>query len=480
MGDYDVDGSASTSLLVRFFKYIKHPHFYYIPDREKDGYGASKRLFEKLILDKPKLIILVDCGSTANEAIEFLIQNDIKSIIIDHHEINKPYPRSDIIINPKKNNGYIKYDYLCATALTYFFIDVLAKKIKSNYKLDSFLIYVLLASVCDVMPLRKINRIIAAKIINNFNINNNIAINSLYKLCGKNNKITIDDLAYFIGPIINSGGRLGKSNYGTELLSSDDPIIIKEKSNQLIKLNNQRKDIESLILDEINFKKIEDENKNVIIYYNPNINEGLIGIIAARLNDYFSKPSIVITNSYNCLKGSARSTINYNIGNLMKKLTDKNIITSGGGHHMAAGFSLKKSNIKILENFIINDHSNIVSNQNIYSNYDAEISSLAINKSFLSEIDKLKPFGNGNKLPIFYIKDLKIIKVSILKNKHISAILKLKNGSSIKSISFNSMNSKIGLCLLSYKKNISVIGEIYENIWNNKKTLQLNIKDILI
>ena len=108
LGDYDVDGSAATSLFIRFFENIKHPYFYYIPDREKDGYGASKILFQKLILKKPQLIIMVDCGSTSNEAIAFLNDNNIKSLIIDHHEINKPFPDANSIINPKKDNGYIE------------------------------------------------------------------------------------------------------------------------------------------------------------------------------------------------------------------------------------------------------------------------------------------------------------------------------------------------------------------------------------
>ena len=105
LGDYDVDGSTATSLFVRYFNHIKQPHFYYIPDRKKDGYGATKKLFEKLILKRPNLVIMVDCGSTSNDAIEFLKKNNIKSIIIDHHEINRPYPKANVIINPKKNNG---------------------------------------------------------------------------------------------------------------------------------------------------------------------------------------------------------------------------------------------------------------------------------------------------------------------------------------------------------------------------------------
>ena len=177
LGDYDVDGSAATSLFIRFFKSIKHPFFFYIPDREKDGYGATKKLFQKLILKKPQLIIMVDCGSTSNEAIAFLNDNKIKSLIIDHHEINKPFPKANSIINPKKDNGYIEYDYLCATTLTYFFLDLLSQKIKSKIKISAYLIYVLLATVCDVMPLRKLNRLIALVALKNFDINKNIAFN---------------------------------------------------------------------------------------------------------------------------------------------------------------------------------------------------------------------------------------------------------------------------------------------------------------
>tara|TARA_Y100000768_G_scaffold381806_1_gene361067 strand:+ start:218 stop:1921 length:1704 start_codon:yes stop_codon:yes gene_type:complete len=480
LGDYDVDGAAATSLLVRFFKHINHPHFYYIPNREKDGYGATKKLFEKLILNKPKLMIMVDCGSTSNEAIDFLNKKKIQSIIIDHHEIRKPYPKTSSFINPKKNNSYINCDYMCATTLTYFFLDILIKKINSNFKLSNFLIYVLLATICDVMPLRKINKLIAKYVIKNFKINNIIAFDILLKQIGINRKITVDDLGYLIGPIINAGGRLGYANYGVELLSSDDSSLVKKRCIQLIELNNKRKKIEQNILNEINFEKIKKDNKNVIIYYKPNINEGVIGIIAARLKDYFNKPSIVITSSNTTFKGSARSTSNYSIGNLIKLLIDKKIIEKGGGHNMAAGFTIKKDNIKFLDKFIQQDYHKKNPQYKISHEYDSEISSSAINYSFMNKINKLGPFGNNNLLPIFLIKDIQIIKTKILKDKHVSAIIKPKNRSSIRSICFNCMNNKIGEYILSYKKPINIIAEIRENIWNNKKIIQLNIKDIIL
>jgi len=480
LGDYDVDGSSATALFVRFFKSINHPFFYYIPDREKDGYGASKKLFQKLILKKPKLIIMVDCGSTSNEAVAFLNDNNIKSLIIDHHEINKPYPEANAIINPKKDNGYIEYDYFCATTLVYFFLDLLTQNIKSKIKMSDYLIYVLLATVCDVMPIRKLNRLIAITTLKNFDINKNIAFNTLFNLNDKKSKLNINDLGYLIGPILNAGGRLGKSGYATELLSSDNIDIVNIRSNELIKLNNKRKEIEKLVLDEIDFQNIEDENKDIIIYYNPNINEGLIGIIAARLKDFFNKPSIVITNSNSLLKGSARSVYNYNIGRVIKNSLDNDIIIGGGGHNMAAGFTLEKNKLKSFENFILTDFLNTgISRDNSFL-YDAEVSSLAFNTDFYNDIKNLEPYGTGNPLPTFLFRDLTVIKATILTGKHISLIFKSKVGFSIKSISFNSVNSKVGEYLLNYKKSINVLGQINENIWNNKKTLQLTIKDVIL
>jgi len=480
LGDYDVDGSAATSLFIRFFESIKHPFCYYIPDREKDGYGATKKLFQKLILNKPALIIMVDCGSTSNEAIDFLNEKNIKSLIIDHHEINKPFPKANVIINPKKDNGYIEYDYLCATALVYFFLDSLTQKIGSKIKISDYLIYVLLATVCDVMPLRKLNRLIAITVFKNFNINKNIAFNEIFNLNNKKNKLNINDLGYLIGPILNAGGRLGKSNLASELLSSDDLKIVNSISKDLIILNNKRKEIEASTLNEIAFEKIEKENKDVVIYFSSNINEGVIGIIAARLKNYFNKPSFVITSSGNVLKGSARSVPNYNIGRAIKNSLDDNIILSGGGHNMAGGFTLKKDNLEIFKKFIFKDFLKTGSTLNNDFNYDAEISSIAFNNVFFDDIKKLEPFGVGNPVPTFLFKDLKIVKTITLRDNHISSVLKSKIGYSINSIYFNRVDTKIGEYLLNYKKNLNVIGQIDENFWNNKNTLQLTIRDLIL
>ena len=480
LGDYDVDGSIATSLFVNLFKSLNHPFFYYIPDRVIDGYGATKKLFEKLILRKPKLVIMVDCGSTSVDAIRYLDKNNIKSLIIDHHEINKPYPKANVIINPKKNNGYIEYEYLCATALSYFFLELFIKKNKYKINLRKYLIYVLLATIADVMPLRKFNRLIAIKALKEFKIENNNVLQELYKLSNKKNKIDINDLGYLIAPILNAGGRLGRSSYATQLLTADNDQIVRKKLSELIDLNEKRKKIESTILENINFKRIKKENENFIIYYDPTMNEGLIGIIAARLKDFFNKPTIVITRSNTLLKGSARSTNNCNIGKIIKNLLDKNIILNGGGHNMAGGFTLKKENFATLKNYLNKHFSKNKDIRNDIFEYDAEISSIGFNKIFYNEIKKIEPFGNGNPSPIFLLNKLKVIKIMKSNKKHISCILKSKIGFSINSISFDSLNTDIRQNLLNNKNYFAVIGQINENFWNNKKSLQLVIKDLIL
>ena len=479
-GDYDVDGSASTSLLIRFFRKLNHPFFFYIPDRETDGYGPSKKIFYKLIDKKPKLVIMVDCGSTSLEAINFLNDHNIKSLIIDHHQITKPYPKATVIINPKKDNGYLEFDYLCATSLTYFFLDMLKKKINSKINLRKSLIYVLLATVCDVMPIRYLNKVIAITALKEFDINENSAINELFKLNKKRNKLNINDLGYLIGPILNSGSRLGKSSYATELLSTEDEDIMNKRSKELINLNDKRKELENIILKDIDFDKIEKENENIIFYYNPNLKEGLIGIIAARLKDFFNKPAFVITKSNNILKGSVRSIYNYNIGRAIRNASIENIVLNGGGHNMAAGFTLKDQNLLIFKEFIKKDFLKMKISLKKLFYYESQISSGIFNKKFFNEINKIGPFGFSNQLPLFLIKEIKVIRYSILKDKYISCIFKSKTGNSINSISFESLNSKISDYLQNYKKYFNVIGQINENFINNKKNYQLIIKDLIL
>ena len=331
------------------------------------------------------------------------------------------------------------------------------------------------------MPLRNINRLLAIKTLSDFNINKVSSIKILYDLLKIKNKLSIYDLGYLLGPILNAGGRLGNSDYAVKFLSYTNEDVIKSFGEKLINLNNNRKKFEQKILNSIDYKKIEKTNKNVIIYYDSTINEGLIGIIAARLKDKFNKPAIVLTNSKDLLKGSARSIFAFDIGLVIKNAFDRKLIEKGGGHKMAAGFTITKDKLQIFDKFVNNYFNKFVKdvdNRSFF--YDAKISSNSLKAFIFEEINKLNPFGTENPEPLFLLEKLKIKKVKIVDEKHISNFFVSQNGFFIQAIAFNSINEKVGKYLLNYKKEINVIGFFKENFWNNKKTLQLIVRDLIV
>mgnify|MGYP000907676535 CR=1 FL=1 len=477
VGDYDVDGCVSTSLIVNYFRLINRNIDYYIPNRFLDGYGASLELIKKLTLKNPNLIIMVDCGSNSNETIDYLNKKKIKSIIIDHHEINRPYPNADCLINPKKNCNYNALSYFCSSTLVYYFISSFLNNKDLINTYDKNLINVVLASICDVMPLRRLNRIIAKNVINNFQDQDNYIYKKILNLKKINRPIEINDFGFLIGPIINSAGRLGDANKVVKLLTTQNDNVKNQIIEQIIRTNDKRKKIEENFFKEININKIKNSNGEIIIISRELTNEGIIGIIASRLKEYFNKPSVVLTKSGNFYKASARSTLDFNIGKYIKSAIDKKIIISGGGHNLAAGFVIKKNKIREFEYFI-NDlyKKHIIKSK---KNYISKISAGAINFDFFKDINKLGPFGTENSNPVFLLENVNIIKPKIIKDKFVNFFIKSSSGKLIPAISFNFLESPLNKILLSDKNKMSLIVQIKENIWNNKKNLQLIVLDCI-
>ena len=476
IGDYDVDGCMSTSLLVNFLKEKNANVDYFIPDRFKDGYGASKDLVIKLIKRfDPKLIIFLDCGSSSYDATEYINTKKIQTLIIDHHNTKYPYPVVNVFINPKKNSEYKNYDYLCTTFLTYLFIDLYIKLTNDVFSIQNNLILVLLATVSDVMPIRGINKILSKKVLSEFDIDKNFVLKNISKKLNIKKKLELYELGYKIGPVLNAAGRLSNANQIIELLTTKSSNQISEIVENICKLNDKRKSIENKILNELELEKFNDK-KGIIFIYKSNLHEGLIGIIAARIKEYFNKPCFVLTNSNNILKGSARSTADFNIGELIQKLCLLGITINGGGHNLAAGVSLKKSKFNEFKNYINKIYNaKVIKVKNYYTSI---ISLKSINKEFAKSINLLGPFGNKNPTPIFLIQDVKFIQIKFIKNLYISCFIK-KDSKIVKSISFNHLNSKISYEILNSNNNFDVLVKIKSNTWNNKSSIELEIIDLI-
>ena len=476
IGDYDVDGCMSAVLLVNFIRKNSGKVDYFIPDRLKDGYGASLNLIIRLIKQfDPGFIIFVDNGSNAHDALKFIKSKKIQSLIIDHHNTSPTYPEADVFINPKKNCEYNNYDYFCATFLTYLFIDLYSKLKKNNPIIQNDLILVLLASVADVMPMKGINKILSKKVLFEFDINRNFLFKNILKFLNIKKKLEVYELGYKIAPLLNAAGRLGNANDIVELFTTTSKDRITSILQKIYKLNNKRKLIENEILNELKYDNYSKEN-GIIFIYKENLHEGLIGIIASRFKEYLNKPCIILTNSNNLIKGSARSTLEFNIGDLIQKSVQLGITLGGGGHNLAAGVSLKKNKLNTFKNFINkNYNSNNTQSKNLYM---SKLSLNAINKEFIKSINLLGPFGNKNPQPVFLINDIRFIKQSLIKNQYISCFVK-KGRKMIKSISFNNLNSKISYEILNSINNFDVLVKIKLNTWNYKNTIVLEIIDLI-
>jgi len=473
-GDYDVDGISSITILSSFFKFLNHPFKYIIPDRFIDGYGPNIRLIEQNLNKEIDNIIFLDCGSNSHDVINYLKTKKIKTIIIDHHIVNNlDIPNSDIFINPLKKNQKFIENNVCTATLIFFLVDLINKKLVSKFRLNDYFIYCLISTICDVMPLKGFNRKLLTIGFKNLIIKNK----GLNKLINNNlkKKITYQDIGFNIGPLINSSGRIDKANDVVKLFLTQNDDEIDKILNKMNTHNLTRKKIEQENLDLIDLKKYN--SKNVIFIHNKKFHEGIIGIIAAKLSQIFNKPSFIITESNDKLKCSIRSGNNLNINKTINKLITNKLIISGGGHDEAGGFIAQKAYLSDIEVFLNSEYKNLKTKN--YSYFDAYTIFPKRNSSIINDLKSLEPFGKDNPEPIFYFKNIKSIKSKIINKRHVQNILKNKNGRSIKSISFDCVNSELGKYLLNFKKEFDLIASIVENNWNNKKNLELRVIDII-
>ena len=473
-GDYDVDGISSITILSSFFRYLNHPFKYVIPDRFVDGYGPNIRLLNQNLDKEIDNIIFLDCGSNSHDVINYLKGNNIKTIIIDHHIVNNfDIPKSDILINPKKDKVLIDENNVCTATLTFFLVDIINKKINSKFKLSDYFIFCLISTICDVMPLKGFNRKILTIGFKKLFIKNKGLKKLIYN---QKKKLSYHDIGFKIGPLINSSGRMAKANEVVELFLEQDDDKINNIINKLNSHNLTRKKIEQKNLELIDFKKYK--KKNVIFIFNNKFHEGIIGIIAAKLSKIFSKPCFVVTESKDLLKCSIRSLNNIKINKTINKLIENKLVISGGGHDEAGGFSAKKERLLDIEKFI-NKEYELLNTKN-YSFFDTFAIFPKKNSSIISDLKSLEPFGKNNPEPIFYFKNIRSIKSEIINDRHVQNILKNKSGRTIKSISFDCVNSELGRYLLNFKKEFDLIGCIVENNWNNKKKIELRVIDIIL
>ena len=476
-GDYDVDGVSSTSILVNFLNHLKNPNYYIIPNRFVDGYGPNLNLIKKKLKSITELVIFVDCGSNSIDVINFLKKKNIEVLIIDHHFINNKLDPDIIMINPMKNSNEYMSQNFCSAALTFYLIDLINTKIKKKINIDNFLFFAFLGTICDLMPLRHQNKYMSRIALNKLSEIDNPGIKNIINFLSLKRSINYSDVAYSIGPMINSPGRLKDANLSVDLFCTTDENKIKKIISEINLLNIKRKEIEKFCVKLINTDRYLKKDK-VIFEVNSSFHEGILGIIAGKLRDKFNKPAFIFTNSNNVYKGSARSINEFKLNGLLNKLLNSKIIDRGGGHNAAAGFIVNKEKINIFKEFVNNEY--LKSNKKNLFYYDFKKILPKNSSTIFTDLKMLEPFGNENLEPLFLFENVKSVKAKVLNCRHINCILKSDMNRSIRSIAFDAVDTPIGNYLINFKKKFSLIGTIDQYMWNGKKKIQIIIKDLLL
>ncbi|MSP06033.1 MAG: single-stranded-DNA-specific exonuclease RecJ, partial [Candidatus Fonsibacter sp.] len=345
LGDYDVDGASSAAIIVNFLRNIYSNFFIYIPDRQIDGYGPSISSLKRIIEKKGEFLVTVDCGTTSFEALEYASQNNIETIVIDHHQAEINLPKCKALVNPNQLDDKSNLGYLCAAGVSFLFIIALNRSLRvSNFyknkninepDLYDYLDLVALGTICDVVPLIHLNRAFVYQGIQILKKRKNLGIKTLIDVADIKETPGTYHIGFLLGPRINAGGRIGQSDLGANLLTAEDPKTSYEIATKLDSLNKKRKLIEEDILKEA-YLLAEKENSNeVIVVANKFWHEGLIGIIASRIKERFFKPAIVISSNKNISKGSCRSVFGFDIGVAILAAKQNGILIRGGGHKMA-------------------------------------------------------------------------------------------------------------------------------------------------
>ena len=490
IGDYDVDGLVSASIL---FKYLQPycPVTVKIPDRFNDGYGPNLRFLEEFEQSNINLIITVDCGSNSVDLISK--KNDLDIIIFDHHQTDQ----LDIgfaNVNPNRDDDKSGLNYLAAAGVVFLAIISLNRELRnrdffknssSDWDLLQFVPLVAIATIADVVPLRKLNRALVKQGLTLYARYNNYGINSILGQKSSISDISYQDIGYLIGPMINAGGRMGRSYLGFELLTSDTASIADQITDELKALNEARKSKEQYCL-ELAIQEYENNLKkdSIIALELDALHIGVIGLISSRLTNIYQKTSCVMTSlpdDGDILIGSARSWGDVNIGSLINDALSNNILITGGGHKMAAGFKLHRKNLRLFRDFLAETRLDTGRIEGKIIKADGLLMASAVTNELVKKIVNLGPYGNSFEEPLFIFPGHRISELTALKNEHLKLKIVDSSGYKVNAISFRSFDLPLGQFLReNQNKKIHFLGRLTMNNWNNKSTPQFIIDDAAI
>jgi single-stranded-DNA-specific exonuclease len=491
--DYDVDGATSAAQLVRWYRAMGKDVSIYIPDRLTEGYGPSPAAFRRIREEGADLVVTLDCGAAAYDAIEEAARIGLDVVVIDHHLMREDPPRAAAVVNPNRPGCGSGQGVLAAAGVTFVLLAALNRAARdrglfaerAEPDIRQWLDLAALGAVCDVTALVGFNRAITAQGLKVMSRWENPGLKALLEVAGGQGPATTFHAGFILGPRINAGGRIGRSDLGARLLSTDDPQEARDIARELDALNGERKEIERQVT-EAAVAMIErqanlDPEAPVIVVAADDWHPGVIGIVAGRLRERYRKPVVVIglDRAANVGKGSGRSQPGVNLGRAIQAAFEAGLLMAGGGHAMAAGLSIRPDRVPELREFLC-DYLQAEQEEAAAADaveIDALITPGGASRELLEDFQRLAPFGPGNPEPMFALSGVRADQAMALNGGHVRVTLSDGGGGRLKAIAWRAAETPLGQALLEGAGGLDVVGKLKADDWQGRRGVQLEIED---
>ncbi|MBO7508829.1 MAG: single-stranded-DNA-specific exonuclease RecJ [Alphaproteobacteria bacterium] len=498
-GDYDVDGVTSTAIFVKYLRDVGANVVWHLPTREGEGYGLNPEAVRELYDSGVNLIVTVDCGISGLAEVELARSLGMKVVVTDHHSPDETLPNANAVVNPKRSDDNSGLDYLAGVGVAFLVLVALNRELKKSSDSDlvarangvnllTSLDCVALGTICDTMALVDLNRAFVATGLKVLNLRQNLGLRTLMDVAHVD-RVSVYTAGFVLGPRLNAAGRLNSANPALDLLLTDNPLIAHDLAEKLDAMNQERIGIQNVIMNQAS--EIADacckNGRCSLFVCGDNWHGGVMGIIAGRLKDKYNLPACVATRVDGVINGSGRSIPGVNLGAIVHDALSHGLISEGGGHSAAAGFSLpvdkEQEFCEFLEQSVISQLNGNVPATDV--NVDAEMDAGGVTMKLVKKINMLEPFGQSNPEPIFVLHGAIVSRSSVTGRggAHIRGDFRTSTGGRLEFVGFNMVGTPVGDFLLddaNINTKIMVLGRLKENSYNGRTSVQIMVEDIAL
>jgi len=489
-GDYDVDGATSAALLRRFLEAAGGRVMVYVPDRLKEGYGPNAPALLKLKSEGVALAVTVDCGITAHAPLAAAAAAGLDVVVVDHHVGEADLPRAVAVVNPNRLDEQNPHGVLAAVGVAFLLAVGLNRALRQEGwyatrrepDLLQLLDLVALGTICDVVPLTGINRALVVQGLKVMRKLGNLGMAALAEVAGVSERLDTYHAGFILGPRVNAGGRVGRADAGTRLLTTEDATEARALAQALDQWNSERREIEARTLEEA-IEQVEHAQRSLPLVFaaREGWHPGVIGIVAGRLKDRYNRPACVVALADGIGKGSGRSVTGFALGPAVIAARQAGLLLNGGGHAMAAGFTVSAPRLEAFRDFLTERVHGAAGPNGLVPELglDGVLMPAAATPDFVELLVRLAPFGAGNAEPRFAFPSMVVHRAEVVGDKHVRAILGEAAGPQrLKAVAFRCLETDLGRALLNGRgRGFHVAGHLRADNWQGRTEVQLQIED---